>query len=32
MPKKDGIATAQWLRSTYPDIKVIFLLMFEDAE
>ncbi|WP_183575853.1 response regulator transcription factor [Mucilaginibacter sp. X5P1] len=32
MPKKDGIATAQWLRSTYPDINIIVLSMFEDAE
>lgn len=32
MPKKDGIATAQWLRDTYPDIKIIVLSMFEDAE
>lgn len=32
MPKKDGIATAQWLRSNYPDVKVIVLSMFEDAE
>jgi DNA-binding NarL/FixJ family response regulator len=32
MPKKDGIATAQWLRNNYPDVKVIVLSMFEDAE
>src|ERR1700744_2195711 len=32
MPKKDGITTAQWLRETYPDIKIIVLSMFEDAE
>lgn len=32
MPKKDGIATAQWLRATYPDVHIIVLSMFEDAE
>jgi len=32
MPKKDGIATAEWLRVNYPDIKVIVLSMYEDAE
>jgi DNA-binding NarL/FixJ family response regulator len=32
MPKKDGIATAQWIRDTYPDIKIIVLSMFEDAD
>jgi DNA-binding NarL/FixJ family response regulator len=32
MPNKDGIATAQWLRSTYPDVHIIVLSMFEDAE
>jgi DNA-binding NarL/FixJ family response regulator len=32
MPKKDGIATAQWLRSTYPDVNIIVLSMFEDAD
>ena len=32
MPKKDGIATAQWLRATYPDIHIIVLSMFEDAD
>src|ERR1700744_5814871 len=32
MPKKNGIETAQWLRDTYPDIKIIVLSMFEDAE
>ncbi|MDB5132286.1 MAG: response regulator transcription factor [Mucilaginibacter sp.] len=32
MPKKDGIATAQWLHSTYPDVKVIVLSMYENAE
>ena len=32
MPKKDGIATALWLRSTYPDVNIIVLSMFEDAD
>jgi DNA-binding NarL/FixJ family response regulator len=32
MPKKDGIETAAWLRNTYPDICIIVLSMFEDAE
>jgi DNA-binding NarL/FixJ family response regulator len=32
MPKKDGIATAKWVRETYPDIKIIVLSMFEDAD
>jgi DNA-binding NarL/FixJ family response regulator len=32
MPKMDGIATARWLRSTHPDINIIVLSMFEDAE
>src|SRR6202012_1152048 len=32
MPKKDGIATAKWIRETYPDIKIIVLSMFEDAD
>jgi DNA-binding NarL/FixJ family response regulator len=32
MPKKDGVATAVWLRNTYPDISIIVLSMFEDAE
>ncbi len=32
MPNKDGIATAQWIRATYPDINIIVLSMFEDAE
>src|ERR1700761_1659990 len=32
MPKKDGIATAQWIRTNYPDINIIVLSMFEDAE
>jgi len=32
MPKMDGITTAQRLRSTYPEICIIVLSMFEDAE
>jgi DNA-binding NarL/FixJ family response regulator len=32
MPKKDGIATAQWIRDTFPDVSIIILSMFEDAE
>jgi DNA-binding NarL/FixJ family response regulator len=32
MPKKNGIETAQWLRDTYPAIKIIVLSMFEDAD
>ncbi len=32
MPKKGGIETAQWVRENYPDVKIIVLSMFEDAE
>jgi len=32
MPKKDGIATAQWVRANYPEVSIIVLSMFEDAE
>jgi len=32
MPRKDGVATAQWLRNNYPDVHIIVLSMFEDAE
>ena len=32
MPKKNGIETAQWVRDNYPDVKIIVLSMFEDAE
>jgi len=32
MPKKDGIVTAQWIRGNYPEVNIIVLSMFEDAE
>lgn len=32
MPVMDGISTAQWLRKAYPEINIIILSMFEDAE
>jgi DNA-binding NarL/FixJ family response regulator len=32
MPVMDGIKTAAWLHKTYPEICVIVLSMFEDAE
>jgi DNA-binding NarL/FixJ family response regulator len=32
MPVVDGVETAQWLRKHYPDIHVIVLSMFDDAE
>lgn len=32
MPKMNGIVTARWLRDNYPDINIIVLSMFEDAE
>lgn len=32
MPNMDGIATAKWLQQMHPDIKIIVLSMFEDAE
>ncbi|MES2267667.1 MAG: response regulator transcription factor [Bacteroidota bacterium] len=32
MPVMDGISTAQWLRDKYPEICIIILSMFEDAE
>jgi len=32
MPEMDGIATTKWLRQNYPEINVIILSMFEDAE
>jgi len=32
MPKMNGINTARWLRDNHPDINIIVLSMFEDAE
>src|SRR5471030_3150744 len=32
MPKMNGIASAQWLRDAHPDINIIILSMYEDAE
>lgn len=32
MPQMNGIETAQWLKIHYPDVKVIVLSMFEDAD
>jgi DNA-binding NarL/FixJ family response regulator len=32
MPKMDGIAAARWLRNFHPDIHIVVLSMFEDAE
>lgn len=32
MPVMDGIDTAQWLRSNHPEVCIIILSMFEDAE
>ena len=32
MPVMDGIETAQWLHNNYPDISIIILSMFEDAD
>ena len=32
MPKMDGIAAARWLRHVHPDINIIILSMFEDAD
>ncbi|CAM3856698.1 response regulator transcription factor [Mucilaginibacter galii] len=32
MPHMNGIETAQWLKTNYPDIKVIVLSMLEDAD
>lgn len=32
MPKMNGIVTARWLRDNHPDIDIIVLSMFEDAE
>ena len=32
MPKMNGISSARWLRDNHPDISIIVLSMFEDAE
>jgi DNA-binding NarL/FixJ family response regulator len=32
MPKMNGINSARWLRDNHPDINIIVLSMFEDAE
>jgi DNA-binding NarL/FixJ family response regulator len=32
MPRKDGVATARWLRDLYPDVHIIVLSMFEDPD
>jgi DNA-binding NarL/FixJ family response regulator len=32
MPKMDGVECAKWLRTNYPQINIIVLSMFEDAE
>ncbi|NNU33556.1 response regulator transcription factor [Mucilaginibacter sp. S1162] len=32
MPKWDGIDTARWICTNYPDVHIIVLSMFEDAE
>jgi DNA-binding NarL/FixJ family response regulator len=32
MPHMNGITAASWLRDNHPDIKIIILSMFEDAE
>ncbi len=32
MPKMNGISTARWLRDSHPDINIIVLSMFADAE
>jgi DNA-binding NarL/FixJ family response regulator len=32
MPQMDGMETAQWLRSNYPEVHIIVLSMFEDAD
>jgi len=32
MPKMDGISAARWLRNHHPDVKIIVLSMFEDAD
>lgn len=32
MPEMDGMATTKWLKSNYPEVSVIILSMFEDAD
>ena len=32
MPKMNGIESAKWLRDNHPDINIVVLSMFEDAE
>jgi DNA-binding NarL/FixJ family response regulator len=32
MPVMDGLSTAQWLRGNYPEVHIIVLSMFADAE
>ncbi len=32
MPKMDGMEAARWLSDNYPDVRVIVLSMFEDAD
>lgn len=32
MPQMNGVDTANWLKTHYPDVKIIVLSMFEDAE
>jgi len=32
MPEMDGIATTKWIKQHYPEINVIILSMYEDAE
>jgi DNA-binding NarL/FixJ family response regulator len=32
MPKMNGIVAAKWLRDNHPDINIVVLSMFEDAE
>lgn len=32
MPQMNGVDTAHWLKTHYPDVKVIVLSMFEDAD
>lgn len=32
MPEMDGFLTTQWVKKNYPDIKIIVLSMFQDAD